>query len=86
MGQSLDNFKITIQGPFNVRWVDYVGDKLVHVDTSQGENPITTLFGHTVDVSAFLGVLHTFVDLGFPVTSFEYHREGALGEMDGEEV
>jgi hypothetical protein len=84
--QPLNCFKITLQGPFNVRWADYVGDKLVHVEMSEGTCPFTTLFGYAVDLSAFLGTLHTFIDLGYPVKAFEYREGGTLGEMDGEEV
>jgi len=79
------SFKITMQGPFNVRWADYVGDKLVHAETCEGDPPSTTLFGHVVDMSAFLGTLHTFIDLGYPVVAFEYRESGSLEEMEGEE-
>jgi hypothetical protein len=75
MTQPHHSFKITMQGPFNVRWADYVGDKLVHVETDEGKIPTTTLFGCSVDLSAFLGTLHTFIDLGYPVVAFEYHQD-----------
>ena len=85
MIQAQHSFKITMQGPFNVRWADYVGDKLVHAETCEGDHPTTTLFGHVVDMSAFLGTLHTFIDLGYPVVAFEYRESGPLDEMEGEE-
>jgi hypothetical protein len=85
MIQSQHSFKITMQGPFNVRWADYVGDKLVHVETDEGKVPTTTLFGYSVDLAAFLGTLHTFIDLGYPVVAFEYRESGPLDDMDGEE-
>ena len=85
MIHSHHSFKITMQGPFNVRWADYVGDKLVHAETREGDPPTTTLFGHVVDMSAFLGTLHTFIDLGYPVVAFEYRESGPLDEMEGEE-
>ncbi len=68
-----------------MRWADYVGDKLVHAETCEGDHPTTTLFGHVVDMSAFLGTLHTFIDLGYPVVAFEYRESGSLDEMEGEE-
>lgn len=73
-------------GPFDVKWADYVGDKLVHVETDEGTPKITTLYGCSVDLSAFLGTLHTFIDLGYPVVAFEYRESGSLDEMDREEV
>jgi hypothetical protein len=85
MIQSQHSFKITMQGPFNVRWADYVGDKLVHVETDEGKVPTTTLFGYSVDLSAFLGTLHTFIDLGYPVVAFEYRESGSLEEKKGDE-
>ena len=57
-----------------MKWADYVGDKLVHVETDEGKIPVTTLFGYSVDLAAFLGTLHTFIDLGYPVVGFEYHQ------------
>ena len=86
MNQPLNSFRITLQGPFNVRWADYIGDKLVHVETTEGESPLTELFGHAVDMAAFLGTLNTFLDLGYPVKAFEYRESGFVGEMDGEEM
>jgi hypothetical protein len=83
--QSQPSFKITMQGPFNVRWADYVGDKLVHVETDAGKVPTTTLFGYSVDLSAFLGTLHTFIDLGYKVVAFEYRESGSLEEKKGDE-
>jgi hypothetical protein len=73
--QAHNSFKISMRGPFDVKWADYVGDKLVHVETDEGQIPVTTLFGYSVDLSAFLGTLHTFIDLGYPVVGFEYHQD-----------
>lgn len=86
MAQAHNHFKISMQGSFDVKWADYVGDKLVHVETDEGIPQITTLFGCSVDLSSFLGTLHTFIDLGYPVVAFEYRESGPIGEMDGEEV
>ena len=74
MPQAHDSFKISLRGPFDVRWADYLGDKLMHVETDEGAIQITTLFGYSVDLAAFLGTLHTLIDLGYPVVSFEYRR------------
>jgi hypothetical protein len=70
--QTRKNFKISLQGPFDVKWADYIGDKLVHAETEEGTPQITTLYGFSVDLSEFLGTLHTFIDLGYPVIAFEY--------------
>jgi hypothetical protein len=86
MVQPQNNFKISLQGPFDVRWADFIGDKLVHVETEEGTPPITTLYGYCIDLSAFLGTLHTFIDLGYPLVAFDYRSTGPIGEMDGEEV
>lgn len=74
MTQAHNSFKISMQGPFDVKWADYVGNKLVHVETDDKTIQTTTLVGYSVDVSAFLGILHTFIDLGYPVVDFEYHQ------------
>ena len=86
MAQTQNSFKISMRGPFDVRWADYVGDRLVHVETDEGMPQITTLFGYSVDLSSFLGTLHTFIDLGYPVVAFEYRQSSLIDEMDGEEV
>jgi hypothetical protein len=74
VAQAHNSFKISMQGSFDVKWADYIGDKLVHVETDDKKIPTTTLFGYSEDLSAFLGLLHTFIDLGFPVVDFEYHQ------------
>ena len=86
MAQAHNNFKISLRGPFDVRWADYIGDKLVHVETDEGKPQITSLYGYSVDLSAFLGALHTFFDLGYPVIAFDYRESGFIGEMNGKEV
>jgi hypothetical protein len=74
VAQAHDSFKISLKGPFDARCADYLGDKLVHVETQQDPVEITTLFGHAIDLAAFLGTLHTLLDLGYPVVSFEYRQ------------
>jgi len=81
MARAHDSFKISLRGPFDVRWADYLGDKLMHAETTEGKLQITTLFGYAVDLSAFLGVLHTLIDLGYPVVSFEY-RQAFLDKLN----
>ena len=84
MAQAHHSFKISVRGPFDVRWADYVGDKLLHVETDDKRIQTTTLFGHSVDLPAFLGTLLTFIDLGYPVVAFEYHQdasEDAAGDL-----
>ncbi len=81
MVQAHNSFKISMRGPFDVKWADYVGDKLVHVETDEGKIPVTTLFGYSVDLAAFLGTLHTFIDLGYPVVGFEYHQVDTVSSI-----
>jgi len=82
MPQSHNNFKIGIRGSFDVRWVDYLGEMLVHVETDEGKIPKTFLFGHSPDLSAFLGTLNALIDLGYPVIAFEYQQADPIGEKE----
>jgi hypothetical protein len=74
MPQACASCKIVIRGSFDVSWVDYVGEMLVDVEVEEGKIQTTTLFGQPIDLAAFLGTLHMLVDLGFPVTAFEYRQ------------
>jgi hypothetical protein len=74
MSQPRANCRITIRGSFNLNWADYVGDMLVDVQVEEGTIRTTTLIGHPIDLSAFLGTLHMLIDLGFPVMAFEYQQ------------
>jgi hypothetical protein len=38
----------------------------------------TTLIGHPIDLVAFLGTLHIFIDRGFPVMAFEYQQANLI--------
>jgi hypothetical protein len=78
MPQASARCKIVIRGSFNLNWADYVGDMLVHVRVEEGTIRTTTLIGHPIDLSAFLGTLHMLVDLGFPVLAFEYQQPNLL--------
>ena len=78
MPQAHADCKIVIRGSFNLNWADYVGDMLVHVQVEEGTIRTTTLIGHPIDLSAFLGTLHMLVDLGFPVLAFEYQQPNLL--------
>ncbi len=74
MSQPRANCRITIRGSFDLNWADYVGDMLVDVQVEGGTVRTTTLIGHPIDLSAFLGTLHMLIDLGFPVMAFEYQQ------------
>jgi hypothetical protein len=74
MPQARASCKIVIRGSFDVSWVDYVGEMLVHAEVKEGKVRTTTLFGHPIDLTAFLGTLHMLIDLGFPVMAFEYRQ------------
>jgi len=86
MSQIQNSFRIELRGTFDVRWADYLGDMLTHVEADEGKRPTTTLYGHAVDLAAFLGSLNTLVDLGYPIINFEYQNADLVNEMDGEEV
>ena len=74
MPQSRANCRITIRGSFNLNWADYLGDMLVDVQVAEGTIRSTTLIGHPIDLSAFLGTLNMLIDRGFPVMAFEYQQ------------
>ena len=78
MSRPRANCRITIRGSFNLDWADYVGDMLADVQVEGGSIRSTTLIGHPVDLSAFLGILHMFIDLGFPVIGFEYQQADSI--------
>jgi hypothetical protein len=65
---------ITIRGSFDVKWADYVGDMMVDVHVAEGEIRTTTLLGHPIDLTAFLGAINTLVDMHFPVMACEYYQ------------
>ena len=86
MSQPRANCRITIRGSFNLNWADYVGDMLVQVQVEEGAVRTTTLIGSPIDLTAFLGTLHMFIDLGFPVTAFEYQQADVIEAAAGTPV
>ena len=66
--------QISIRGAFDVHWVDYLGDMLLHAEVQDGEVRTTTLFGRPPDLAAFIGALSLLADLGFPVVGCTYDR------------
>ena len=83
MSQPRANCRIVIRGAFSLNWADYVGDMLVDVQVEGGTIRTTTLIGHPIDLSAFLGTLHMLVDLGFPVMAFEYQQTDPIESTAG---
>ena len=81
MPQSHATCKISISGSFDVYWVDYLGDMLLHAEVLEGHVRTTTLFGKPPDLAAFIGMLNLLADLGFPVVACEYHRAEAIEEV-----
>lgn len=83
MPQPRANCTITIRGSFNLNWADYLGDMLADVQVEEGTIRRTSLLGHPIDLSAFLGTLNLLIDRGFPVMAFEFRqadpREAAAG-------
>jgi hypothetical protein len=47
---------------------------LVDVRVAGGEIQTTTLLGHPIDLTAFLGAINTLVDMHFPVMACEYRQ------------
>jgi hypothetical protein len=70
--QSGATCKVTIRGSFDVRWVDYVGDMLLHTQIAEGHVQTTALFGKPPDLAAFIGMLNGLADFGFLVVACEY--------------
>jgi hypothetical protein len=66
--------RITLRGSFDVKWVDYIEMMMIDLQVTEGEVKTTTLFGHPIDLTAFLGAINTLVDMHFPVVDFEYHQ------------
>jgi len=84
MPQPRANCRITIRGSFTLNWADYLGDMLSHVQVAEGTIRSTTLVGHPIDLSAFLGTLHMLIDRGFPIMAFEYQQADPLeAALDG---
>ena len=65
---------ITLRGSFDMQWADYIGALMVDTQVTEGEVQTTTLLGHPIDLTAFLGLVNTLVDLHFPVVDCAYHQ------------
>jgi hypothetical protein len=74
MPQPRPQCRITIEGSYDTKWADYVGNMLVDARVADGTVQTTTLVGHPIDLLAFLGTVQMLVDMGFPVTACEYHQ------------
>lgn len=75
--------RITLRGSFDMPWADYITALTVDTQVAEGGAQTTTLLGHPIDLTAFLGMINTLVDLHFPVMDCEYHQaeptDSALG-------
>ena len=65
---------ITLRGSFDVPWADYIEALMVDLQVIEGEVQTTTLLGHPIDLTAFLGAINTLVDMHFPVMACEYQE------------
>jgi hypothetical protein len=81
MPQPRPRCSITIRGSFDVKWADYVGEMMVDVRVAGGEIQTTTLLGHPIDLTAFLGAINTLVDMHFPVMACEYRQADTSDTM-----
>jgi hypothetical protein len=81
MPQTRATCKVTIRGSFDVRWVDYLGDMLLHAHIAEGHVQTTTLFAKPPDLAAFIGMLTGLADFGFLVIACEYRRPDVSEEV-----
>jgi hypothetical protein len=67
-----------------VKWADYIEALMVDLQVSEGEVQTTTLFGHPIDLTAFLGAINSLVDMHFPVIACEYHQTEPISVDTGD--
>ena len=67
-------FRVTLRGSFDMQRGDNIEALMVDTQVAEGEVQTTTLLGHPIDLTAFLGMVNTLVDLHFPVIDCEYHQ------------
>lgn len=77
----MDYCRISIAGPLNEHWADYVGDMFLIMSVEQGQIKTTTLIGRPCDLSAYIGLLNALVNLGLTVTATEY-RQAFTSEVE----
>ena len=73
---------ITVQGPLNDSWADYLGEMCQAVEVEDGRIKATTLTGQPIDLLAFVGMLSAIANWGFTVIATQYqltapHSAGA---------
>ena len=64
-------YRIRVQGPIDSTWSDMLGDMRISVDSTNGEETVTTLVGYLVDQTALSGVIKALYDLRIPLLSVE---------------
>ena len=62
-------YEIRVQGSFDTRWVDRIGNLEVRMELGPDGAPVTALTGQFVDQAALAGALNLLYDLGFPLLS-----------------
>ena len=67
--------RITIAGPLNERWADYVGDMFLTMNVEEGRIKTTSLIGRPPDLSAYIGMLNALCNLGLTVIATQYQQE-----------
>jgi hypothetical protein len=77
---------ITIRGSFDAKWADYIETMMIDLQVTEGEVQTTTLFGHPIDLTAFLGAINSLVDMHFPVMDCEYHQVEPIDAAGGNSV
>jgi hypothetical protein len=66
--------QISIAGPLNERWVDYVGDMFLTLSVEEGRIKTTTLVGRPSDLAAYIGMLNALHNLGLTVIATQYQQ------------
>jgi hypothetical protein len=63
---------ITVQGPLNDAWADYLGALHQDVTLEDGQIIATTVSGQPIDLLAYIGMLTVVASWGFSVIATEY--------------
>jgi hypothetical protein len=81
---------ITVQGPLNDSWADYLGELCQEVIVEDGRIISTTLTGQPIDLLAFIGMLTAIANWSLTLIAAHYQltapHGGGAGNDDKREV
>lgn len=69
---------ITIRGPLEPVWADYVGHLILSAQAQQGRIVSSTLSGPIPDLAAFMGIVTYLYDTGVVVLAAHYQQLPAI--------